>query len=42
MNELQGFMLAISFGAVVGTFIGNVISIIMLTISDHKDKKHRQ
>ena len=31
MTELQGFMLAISFGAVVGTFIGNVISIIMLT-----------
>lgn len=42
MNEFQEFMLAVCFGAVVGTFIGNVISIIMLTISEHKDKKHRQ
>lgn len=42
MTELQGFMLAVCFGAVVGTFIGNVISIIMLTILDYKDKKHRQ
>lgn len=42
MTEFQGFMFAVCFGAVVGTFIGNVISIIMLTISDCKDKKHRQ
>lgn len=42
MNEFQGFMLALCFGAVIGTLIGNVISITMLTISEHKDKEFRQ
>lgn len=42
MTTVQDFMLAVSFGAVAGTFIGNVITLIYLVIADHKEKKRKE
>jgi hypothetical protein len=39
MTDIQSMMLAVCFGAVVGTFIGNLYAIIKFAIDDHKEKK---
>ncbi len=39
MTEIQSMMLAVCFGAVVGTFIGNVISIVKYAIEERREKK---
>lgn len=39
MTDVQSMMLAVCFGAVVGTFIGNLYAIIKFAIDDHKEKK---
>lgn len=42
MTTVQSFMLAVCFGAVMGTFIANVGFIIKCAIDSHKDKKRRR
>ena len=39
MTEVQSMMLAICFGAVIGTFIANVIIIVKCAIDNRKEKK---
>lgn len=40
MTAIQGFMLAVCFGAVLGTFIGNVITIIGCIVQERCEKKN--
>lgn len=40
MTTAQSFMLAVAFGSVVGTFIGNLITIAMWLIQEHREKKN--
>ena len=42
MTEIQSMMLAVCFGAVVGTFIGNLVGIIRLAIDERREKKRRK
>lgn len=35
-------MLSVCFGAVVGTFIGNIIILIRFAVEGHKEKKRRR
>lgn len=42
MTHAEQIMLAISFGAVLGTFIGNLITLIKFAIKDHKEKKAKR
>lgn len=39
MTNIQSMMLAVCFGAVVGTFIGNIITIIKFAIDERREKK---
>ena len=39
MTEIQSMMLAVCFGAVIGTLIGNVIAIVKFAIDEHREKK---
>lgn len=42
MTTIQSMMLAICFGAVVGTFISNVAFMIKYAIDNHKEKKRKR
>lgn len=42
MTQIESMMLAVCFGAVVGTFIGNVICIVKYAIEERKEKKRRK
>lgn len=42
MTEIQSMMLAVCFGAVVGTFIANAVFLIQCAIKDHRGKKRRK
>lgn len=42
MTTIQSMMLAVCFGAVMGTFIGNAVFLIKCTIDSHKEKKRRR
>ncbi|AGG07335.1 hypothetical protein btf_226 [Dehalococcoides mccartyi BTF08] len=39
MTNIQSMMLAVCFGAVVGTFIGNAICIVKFAIDERREKK---
>ena len=39
MTEIQSMMLAVCFGAVVGTLIGNLFAIIKFAIDERREKK---
>ena len=41
MTQMQGIMLLVCFGSVIGAFIGNLISIIVYAVSGCGEKKHR-
>ncbi len=41
MTEVQSMMLAICFGAVMGTFIANVVIIVKCAIDNRKEKKRK-
>lgn len=42
MTEVQSMMLAVCFGAVMGTLIANVVFIIKCAIESHKEKKGKR
>ena len=42
MTHTESLMLALCFGAMMGSFIGNIIILIKFAIEDHKDKKRRR
>lgn len=42
MTHAESLMLAVCFGAVMGSFIGNIIMLIMFAVDDHKEKKRRR
>lgn len=42
MTKAESLMLALCFGAMMGSFIGNIIILIKFAIEDHKDKKRRR
>lgn len=42
MTHTESMMLAVCFGAVMGTFIGNIIMLIKFAVDDHKEKKRRR
>jgi hypothetical protein len=39
MTNIQSMMLAVCFGAVVGTFIGNIFTIVKFAINERREKK---
>lgn len=39
MTHIESIMLAVCFGAVVGTFIGNLFAIVKFAIDEHREKK---
>ena len=39
MTNIQSMMLAVCFGAVVGTLIGNLFAIIKFAIDERREKK---
>jgi len=39
MTNIQSMMLAVCFGAVVGTFIGNIFAIVKFAIDERREKK---
>jgi len=41
MTHAESLMLAVCFGAVMGSFIGNIIVLIKFAVEDHKEKKRR-
>lgn len=42
MTTVESMMLAVCFGAVMGTFIGNAVFLIKCAIDKHKEKKRRR
>ena len=42
MTHTESMMLAVCFGAVMGTFIGNIIMLIKFAVDEHKEKKRRR
>lgn len=42
MTHAESMMLAICFGAVMGSFIGNIIMLVKFAVEDHKEKKRRR
>ena len=42
MTELQEMMLSVCFGAVIGAFLGNLISIVVFAVSERKEKRRRR
>lgn len=42
MTHAESMMLAICFGAVMGSFIGNIIMLIKSALEDRRDKKRRR
>ena len=41
MTQMQGIMLLVCFGSVIGAFIGNLMSIIVYAAGGCGEKKHR-
>ncbi|HZK39302.1 MAG TPA: hypothetical protein VFD23_04015 [Clostridia bacterium] len=39
MTHIESMMLAVCFGAVVGTFIGNIFTIVKFAIDERREKK---
>ena len=39
MTNIQSMMLAVCFGAVVGTLIGNIFTIVKFAIDERREKK---
>ena len=39
MTNIQSMMLAVCFGAVVGTFLGNIFAIVKFAIDERREKK---
>lgn len=42
MTEMQEMMLSVCFGAVIGTYIGNLIAIAAFAVSGCKEKRRRR
>ena len=42
MTNIQSMMLAVCFGAVVGTLIGNLFTIVKFAIDEHREKKRNR
>jgi len=42
MTTVQSMMLSVCFGAVVGTFIAEVVCMIRFAVEDHKEKKRKR
>lgn len=42
MTEIQSMMLAVCFGAVMGTFIANAVFLIQCAVKDYKEKKRKK
>ena len=42
MTTIQSMMLAVCFGAVMGTFIANAVFLIKCAIENHKEKKRKK
>lgn len=42
MTYTESLMLAVCFGAVMGSFIGNIIMLIKFEVDEHKEKKCRR
>lgn len=42
MTTVQSMMLSVCFGAVVGTFIAEVVCMIRFAVGDHKEKKRKR
>ena len=42
MTHAESLMLAVCLGAVMGSFIGNIIMLIKFAVDDHKEKKRRR
>ncbi|MEY8535495.1 hypothetical protein AALH30_18555 [Blautia pseudococcoides] len=42
MTTVESMMLAVCFGAVMGTFIGNTVFLIKTAIDDHREKKRKR
>ena len=40
MTIIQSLMLSICFGAVIGTFIGNIVVLIKMKVDERKSKKN--
>jgi len=39
MTHTESMMLAVCFGAMVGTFIGNIFTLVKFSIDERRDKK---
>lgn len=42
MTDFQNIELAVCFGAVIGYFIGQIITLISIVIEDRRDKKKQE
>ena len=42
MTHMESMMLAVCFGAVVGTLIGNLFTIVKFAIDEHREKKRNR
>jgi len=42
MTHVESLMLAVCFGTVMGSFIGNIIMLIKFAVDDRKEKKRRR
>ena len=42
MTHMESMMLAACFGAVVGTLIGNLFTIVKFAIDEHREKKRNR
>ena len=40
MSTVQSLMLSVCFGAVIGTFIGNIVVLIKMKVDEYKSKKN--
>jgi len=40
MTTVQSLMLSVCFGAVIGTFIGNIVVLIKMKVDERKSKKN--
>lgn len=40
MTTVQSLMLSVCFGAVIGTFIGNIVVLIKMKVDEYKSKKN--
>lgn len=42
MTNMESMMLAVCFGSVVGTLIGNLFTIVKFAIDEHREKKRNR